>query len=466
MSTLSKDEANLRTSCLDRKYIFNKAYLQIINGSAYKATVTLKFHLKQLHPELFLDWEGSKLLSLHINSHAVDEPESKIKNNKIYMDENLLRVGENSVTCKIENNYSNDGNGLHKFVDTDKLAYIYSHCEPFSFHRILPSFDQPDLKGTFALTALTHKDNVVISNEALLFKEPFLETMSYEFQDDFYDRNLLKDYDIYHFRETKPLSTYLYAICSGPYKQITCNMGYHVPMSLYCRSSLLQHLQKDANEIFELTIEAMKFYEKMFGYRYPFSKYDQVFCPEYNMGAMENAGCVTVNDIYIFKEPVTVERRAYRSITITHELAHMWFGDLVTMKWWNDLWLNESFAEFISHVCNDSVVLKHYGDKLANLWILFFSTKCWGYSEDQMKTTHPITGDIKNTDEAENIFDGITYAKVRGPPPARARAVTRTRAAAAPRVVHVATCNIRLASLPATFRWLRCCNTAPPPLLP
>jgi aminopeptidase N len=161
--------------------------------------------------------------------------------------------------------------------------------------------------------------------------------------------------------------------------------------------------------MFEITIEGIKFYESFFGYPFPFTKYDQLFCPEFNVGAMENPGAVTFNDLYVFKEETTIDRRTSRGNTITHELSHMWFGDLVTMKWWNDLWLNESFAEYISHLCLSRANLKTI--KLADVWLQFFDGKGWGYREDQLATTHPIAGEVLNTEQAETIFDGITYSK-------------------------------------------------------
>jgi len=163
--------------------------------------------------------------------------------------------------------------------------------------------------------------------------------------------------------------------------------------------------------IFEVTSQAMEMYEDFFGYEYPFTKYDQIFCPEYNWGAMENAGCVTFNDRYVFRQDPGATKMTTFANTITHELAHHWFGNLVTMKWWNDLWLNESFADFISHFCLHKIIPKCQSFKMADIWVQFNVRKGWGYSTDQQVTTHPISGPVPNTEAAESIFDGITYAK-------------------------------------------------------
>jgi len=152
----------------------------------------------------------------------------------------------------------------------------------------------------------------------------------------------------------------------------------------------------------------MEFYEKFFGFDHPFSKYDYVFCPDYNFGAMENPGCITINDRYVFKGDISVKQRTWMACILTHELAHMWFGNLVTMDWWNDLWLNESFADFICFVAMDSLKLKR---PLASAMIAWNNRKNWGYTTDQSPATHPIAGDVANTTEAETIFDGITYSK-------------------------------------------------------
>ena len=184
-----------------------------------------------------------------------------------------------------------------------------------------------------------------------------------------------------------------------------------IPMSLYCIESLYKHMEDLAPFIFEITIESMRFFEEFFGYPFAFNKYDQIFAHEYKWGAMENAGVVTFNDLYIFKEKVSTERKLNFANTISHELAHHWFGNLVTMKWWDDLWLNESFADFISHFCLEKIKNNCKTINYESAMASFLQRKGWGYAEDMMITTHPIRGQVANTSVADSIFDGITYSK-------------------------------------------------------
>ena len=179
-------------------------------------------------------------------------------------------------------------------------------------------------------------------------------------------------------------------------------------MRIFMRKSLKKFVAPYAEEFFRITECGIKFYEDIFGTKFPFSKHDQIYCPEFNVGAMENVGAVTYTEHYVFKDPPTDDRILRFAETILHELSHMWFGDLVTMNWWNDLWLNESFATFISNLC----MAKAPGlDKFRAVWTSFHKYKGWAYREDQEPTTHPITATIENTEDAENIFDGITYMK-------------------------------------------------------
>ncbi|MCW2131874.1 aminopeptidase N [Arthrobacter sp. VKM Ac-2550] len=293
--------------------------------------------------------------------------------------------------------YMNTGEGLHRFVDpVDNEVYLYSQFEVPDSRRMFAVFEQPDLKAAFrfTVTAPSHWD--VISNSPT--PEP-VAAGSIE------EGGAASTWD---FEPTPRISSYITALIAGPYQsvrsELTSSDGRTVPLGVFARKSLMQYM--DAENIFELTHQGFAFYEKQFGTPYPFAKYDQLFVPEFNAGAMENAGAVTFLENYVFRSKVAealVERRA---ITILHELAHMWFGDLVTMRWWNDLWLNESFAEFMSTLAAAEAT------EWKQAWTTFASMeKSWAYRQDQLPSTHPIVADIPDLQAVQVNFDGITYAK-------------------------------------------------------
>jgi aminopeptidase N len=283
--------------------------------------------------------------------------------------------------------YSRTGEGLHSFTDpADQRSYLYTDLETFDAHRVYACFDQPDLKATFEFTVIAKDGWKVISNLAPDAAEPAGPAS-----------------ERWHFPPTPVLSTYITAIAAGPYFEVTSQHD-GIPLGVYCRQSLASCL--DPEEIFEITRQGFDYFHAAFGVRYPFGKYDQLFVPEYKSGAMENAGCVTFHEGYIFRSRVTDAERERRAETILHEMAHMWFGDLVTMKWWDDLWLNESFATWAEMV--SSVEATRWTDG----WTSFAERyKAWAYRQDQLPSTHPIAADIPDIEAVEVNFDGITYAK-------------------------------------------------------
>jgi len=284
--------------------------------------------------------------------------------------------------------YSRSGEGLHRFTDpADGGVYLYSDLEAFDAHRIYACFDQPDLKAAFELTVTAPAGWQVVSNMAPdAGPEPTGEGSAR-----------------WHFPPAPVLSTYITAVAAGPYHVVRTEHD-GIPLGLYCRQSLAQYL--DPDELFEVTRQGFDFYHRAFGLRYPFGKYDQLFVPEFKAGAMENAGCVTFLDDYVFRSRVTDFARQRRAETILHEMAHMWFGDLVTMRWWDDLWLNESFASWAA-AQSQSVATRWPG-----AWTTFAQLdKAWAYRQDQLPSTHPIAADIPDIAAVEVNFDGITYAK-------------------------------------------------------
>lgn len=303
----------------------------------------------------------------------------------------------NELTVASDALYMNTGEGLHRFVDpVDGEVYLYTQFEVPDSRRMFAVFEQPDLKATFRFTVTAPSHWNVVSNS------PTPAPAAAPAGEDGSARS------VWAFESTPVLSSYVTALIAGPYQsvrsELTSSDGRTIPLGVFARKSLMQYM--DAENVFELTRQGFEFFEAQFGTPYPFAKYDQLFVPEFNAGAMENAGAVTFLETYVFRSKVTeavVERRA---ITILHELAHMWFGDLVTMKWWNDLWLNESFAEYMSHLAAAE------NTEFSQAWTTFASLeKSWAYRQDQLPTTHPIFAEINDLQDVEVNFDGITYAK-------------------------------------------------------
>ncbi len=296
----------------------------------------------------------------------------------------------NTVTVRGRGLFSTSGEGLHRFRDpVDHSVYLYTQYEPADCRRVYPCFEQPDLKARWRFTITAPDGWEVLSNGA--------ETA----------RTAVDGGVRVAFAETLPLSSYITAVAAGPYHRVDAEWsrdGRSIPLGVLCRASLAAHL--DADEILDITRRGLDHFPTAFGYDYPWGKYDQIFVPEYNLGAMENPGLVTFTESYVFRGRATAAQHEARANTILHEMAHMWFGDLVTMRWWDDLWLKESFADFMGSHAN--VATGAHPDA----WVSFASRrKGWAYEQDQLPTTHPIVADITDLEAAKLNFDGITYAK-------------------------------------------------------
>ncbi|WP_104045211.1 aminopeptidase N [Arthrobacter sp. ZGTC412] len=361
-------------------------------GKVFGSTTTVKFSAKP-GSSTFIDAVTAAVHSVTLNGRSL-EPDTVADGVRIQLQE----LGEdNEVTIVADAPYMNTGEGLHRFVDpVDNEVYLYTQFEVPDSRRMFAVFEQPDLKAafTFTVTAPSHWD--VISNSPTPLP---VETTP---GDDGGARS------VWSFSPTPRLSSYVTALIAGPYQSVRSEVkssdGRVIPLGVFARKSLMQYL--DAENIFELTRQGFEFFEAQFGCPYPFEKYDQLFVPEFNAGAMENAGAVTILEGYVFRSKVTGAQIERRAITVLHELAHMWFGDLVTMRWWNDLWLNESFAEYMSHLAAVEAT------DFTSAWTTFASVeKSWAYRQDQLPTTHPIFAEINDLQDVEVNFDGITYAK-------------------------------------------------------
>ncbi|MDQ3357780.1 MAG: aminopeptidase N, partial [Actinomycetota bacterium] len=345
-------------------------------------------------PESFIDLIARSVESIELNGERLDPAE-------VYADSRirLHRLQEhNTLTVDATGVYLNSGEGLHRFVDpADGEVYLYTQFQVPDSRRMYAVFEQPDLKATFQFTIAAPAHWQVVSNQPT--PEPARAP----------DAANVEGVDVarWTFEPTPRLSSYITALVAGPYDVVRDEVATRagtIPLGVFCRRSLRQYL--DAEAILECTKAGFAFYESEFDQAYPFAKYDQLFTPEYNLGAMENAGCVTIVESYVFRGKVPEAMVERRALTILHELAHMWFGDLVTMTWWDDLWLNESFAEWASTTCQAEAT--HW----TQAWTTFAtSEKAWAYRQDQLSSTHPIAADMHDLSAVEVNFDGITYAK-------------------------------------------------------
>jgi aminopeptidase N len=335
----------------------------------------------------FIDLIARTVHSITLNGRDIDP--SAFADARIVIDG---LAAENELVVDADCLYTNTGEGLHRFVDpVDGEVYLYSQFEVPDSRRVFAVFEQPDLKATFQFTITAPAAWKVVSNSPT--PEPVAAGDGVA---------------TWSFEPTPRISSYITALIAGPYEatfsELTSASGRTVPLGVYARKSLWQHL--DADYVFDKTRQGFAYFEDKFLVPYPFAKYDQLFVPEFNAGAMENAGAVTFTETYVFRSKVTDAVKERRVVTILHELAHMWFGDLVTMKWWNDLWLNESFAEWASTIATAEAT------EWTEAWTTFNAMeKTWAYRQDQLPSTHPVVAEINDLEDVQVNFDGITYAK-------------------------------------------------------
>jgi aminopeptidase N len=385
-TNLTRDEAQERARLLTvDSYEIDLDLSGAQEGGTFRSVTTVRFECAESGASTFIDLVAPTVHEVLLNGEPLEVAEV-FKDSRIGLP--ALHAGPNDLKVVADCAYTNTGEGLHRFVDpVDQQAYLYTQFEVPDARRVFASFEQPDLKATFQFTVKAPEGWTVISNSPT--PEP-------------------KD-NIWHFEPTPRISTYITALIVGPYHSVHSSYqrdGQSVPLGIYCRPSLAEYLDSDA--IFEVTRQGFDWFQEKFDYAYPFKKYDQLFVPEFNAGAMENAGAVTIRDQYVFRSKVTEAAYEVRAETILHELAHMWFGDLVTMEWWNDLWLNESFATYTSIACQADAP----GSRWPHSWTTFAnSMKTWAYRQDQLPSTHPIMAEIRDLDDVLVNFDGITYAK-------------------------------------------------------
>ena len=354
----------------------------------YEGDVTIRFQHRDPSAGVTLDYTGIEIQRLDINDvDALSADGITWSRHRLQLPGALLRDG-NIVRIVYRNAYDHSGVGLHQFTDPqDGAEYLYTQFEPFEAHRMLPCFDQPDIKARYRLRVAAPTDWAVVSNAPQTGAAPADEGRT-----------------VHEFAQTQLFSTYLLALIAGPYHVFHDAHG-DTPLGIYCRRSLADHM--DPEEVFEVTKQGLTFFADFFDYPYPFEKYDQLFVPEFNFGAMENAGAITFSERMVFRDPPTDLQRLNRAEVVLHEMAHMWFGDLVTMQWWNDLWLNESFATYMAYLA------LHEATRFqTSAWSAFNARmKAWAYEQDQLVTTHPISGQVPDTDATFQNFDGITYGK-------------------------------------------------------
>ncbi|MGI4896120.1 MAG: aminopeptidase N [Janthinobacterium lividum] len=382
---LTREEARARAALVQVDHY--DVDLDLTTGpETFRSITTVRFQATT-GSSTFIDLISATVHEITLNGRSLDV--SSVDDGVRIQLEGL--AGENELHVVADCRYVNTGEGLHRFVDpVDEEVYLYSQFEVADSRRVFAVFEQPDLKAEFTFTITAPEHWRVISGA------PVAAT------------HLVETGKRWTFEPTPRLSSYVTAVIAGPYAgtedSLTSSDGRTIPLGVYCRRSLVRHL--DAEDIVATTRAGFEFFEREFDLPYPFAKYDQVFVPEFNAGAMENAGAVTFVESYVFRSRVpqaTVERRV---VTVLHELAHMWFGDLVTMRWWNDLWLNESFAEFASTLAAAEAT------KWTGSWTTFNSLeKSWAYRQDQLPTTHPIVAEITDLEDVQVNFDGITYAK-------------------------------------------------------
>ncbi|MFI1070602.1 aminopeptidase N [Streptomyces puniciscabiei] len=389
---LSRDEARERAALLSVDgYDVSLDLRSAVGGGdgeprTFRSVTTIRFRCSEPGAASFADLIAPSVTSVSLNGRDLD-PGEVFDGARIALED---LAAENELVVDAQCAYSRTGEGMHRFVDPeDGEVYLYTQYEPADARRVFANFEQPDLKAPYRFEVRAPEGWTVWSNGA----------------------GELAD-GVWRFAETKPISTYITCVVAGPYHYVTDSYErvfedgtkLEIPLGAMCRKGLAPHF--DADDVFLVTKQGLDFFHDHFDYPYPFGKYDQAFVPEYNLGAMENPGLVTFREEYIFRGKVTQASYEGRANVVLHEMAHMWFGDLVTMEWWDDLWLKESFADFMGTFANVGAT------RFKDAWITFANRrKAWAYRADQLPSTHPITADIRDLEDAKLNFDGITYAK-------------------------------------------------------